>query len=230
MVAQAESRLCEFMAITVIVADGLPVVRQGMQTWLAKHAEFQPAGEAGGGRDVLRLVRQSPSDVLVLDWHLPDGTAPTVLEGIRRHWPRTRVVVTAKCSRQENVIEVLRKGAKAFILEQATEKTFVDAIRTVAKQEYYLGPPFSVRDLETFLKRAREPATDPLDSLTPREREVFQMVAEGNTSAAVARFLHVNVRTVEMHRARMMQKLDLGNQLEFFRFAANRGLLRLDES
>jgi two-component system, NarL family, response regulator NreC len=230
MAAQAQIELRDAMAISVIVADTLPVVRKGMQSWLQKHPEFHITGEAGEGRDIVRMIRQSPPDVLVLDWHLPAGSGPSVLEATRRFARQTRVVVNANYAHEEQVIDVFRKGTLGWILKKCAENEFVKALRTVATRKHFLGQPFSGPDLEDFLKKARDPATDPVDALTQREREVLHLVAEGFTSAAIAARLYISDRTVEMHRARMMRKLNIGNHFDFIRFAVKRGFLCLDDA
>jgi DNA-binding NarL/FixJ family response regulator len=127
------------------------------------------------------------------------------------------------------VLEALKNGATAYVLKGCKTEFLMQGLRLAAAGQSYLSPPFSDHPIETYLEKARSEAHDVHDTLTPREREVLQLAAEGNTNAEIAARLFLSSRTVEMHRSSMMRKLGLRNQTDLVRYAIKRGLLPSDQ-
>jgi DNA-binding NarL/FixJ family response regulator len=217
------------MTVSIVIADKFPAVRRGIRAWLAGHADLQVIGEAADGSQALRLVKRFQPDVLVIGVRLPGLNGPDVLGLVRKQSPRTRGVVYSGLPHEEQVVEALRNGALGYVLKRSPADVLVRAIRSAARGAYFLDAPFSEWPVETYLAKAKARPADPLDSLTPREKEVFHFVAQGHSSAEIARRLHLSPRTVEQHRAQLKRKLDLRNRTELIRFALRRGIIALEE-
>jgi DNA-binding NarL/FixJ family response regulator len=217
------------MAVSIVIADDFPALREGARSWLEKHTDFQVVGEAGDGRETVRLVSRHHPDVLITDTSMPGLSGLEVLSSIRESSPLTRAVVWAPQLQEDHLIAALRQGALAYILKTTSADILIRAVRSALRGNHYLDGAATQRPLEFYLKRAQTELRDPVAELTPREREVLHLVANGSSSAEIARHLHISPRTVEQHRARMMRKLHLRNQIELTRFALRRGILPWEE-
>lgn len=211
------------MAISVVLADDHPVVRVGIKSLLDNEPDLALVGEANDGLEAVRLVEKLHPDILLLDLVMPGLNGMDVLRIVARRVPRTRVIVFSMVTTEASVLEALQQGALGFVPKTRPPTEVVRAIHTVMAGQRFLSPPYSERGLTTKLNRAR--AADPHDSLTPREREVLQLAAEGNTSMEIARRLSISPRTAEMHRANLMRKLSIRNQTELIRYALRRGII-----
>jgi two-component system response regulator NreC len=217
------------MAVSIVIADDFPALREGARSWLEKHADFQVVGEAGDGQEAVRLVSRHRPDILITDTSMPGLSGLEVLASIRESSAQTRAVVWAPVLHEEHLVAALRQGALAYILKTTVADTMIRAVRSAVRGNHFLDGTCTQRPLEFYLKRAQAEARDPVAELTPREREVLHLVANGSSSAEIARHLHISPRTVEQHRARMMRKLRLRNQIELTRFALRRGILPWDD-
>ncbi|HEY1376095.1 MAG TPA: response regulator transcription factor [Gemmataceae bacterium] len=204
------------MPITVLLADDHAVVREGLRAILGAERDVKLVGEAADGQEALRQAERLKPDVLVLDLLLPGLNGFEVTRQMRRRSPRTRVVVLSIHADPAYVAEAVRAGATGYVAKDAQAVELLAAVRAAAAGERYLGPPLPEAALA-----GGEPA-DPYDSLTPREREVLQLTAEGFTGAQIAEKLFISRRTVETHRAHVMHKLGLRNQKEVVRYALQR--------
>lgn len=213
------------MKISIVLADDHGVVRDGLRALLEAQPGFAVVGEAGDGLESIRLVERLQPDVLVLDLMMPGLNGLEVLRIVGRRSPDTRVVVLSMSENEAFVLEALKNGASAYVLKGCKSACLVDAVRRAAAGQRYLSPPLSDRPIESYLEKAQTFSTEPHETLTPREREVLQLAAEGNTNAAIAARLFLSSRTVEMHRASMMRKLGLRNHAELIRYAVKRGIL-----
>jgi two-component system, NarL family, response regulator NreC len=210
---------------TIVVADDHHLVRQGLRMLLAAEPDFQIAGEAGDGLEALRLVKELQPDALVLDLMMPVLNGLEVTRRVSQRSPQTRVVILSMHANEAYVLEALRAGAAAYVLKESTSEELVRAVRAAVAGQRYLGPPLSELAIRAYVEKAKEAALDPYETLTDREREVLQLVAEGHTNAEIADLLVISPRTVETHRANMMHKLDLSNQGDVVRYALQRGIL-----
>jgi DNA-binding NarL/FixJ family response regulator len=216
------------MSVTVLLADDHPIVRQGLRRLLEAEEDFKVVGEASNGIEALQLVERLRPDVLVVDLVMPDLSGIEVLRQARQRSPATLSVVLSMQNSEAYVVEALRNGAMGYILKDTAPAEVVDAIRIIAKKHRYLSPSLSEHLIDALLQRTKETSTDPYEDLTPREREVLEMVAKGNTNAEIAAQLSISARTVELHRANMMGKLGLRNQVDIVRYAIKRGILALE--
>jgi two-component system response regulator NreC len=217
------------MTLSIVLADDHPVVRRGMRTLLESERDFAVVGEAGDGLETVRLVERLRPDVLILDLMMPGLSGLEVLRVLRQRAPRTRVVVLSMYSATAFVAEALKNGATAYVLKGSTEADLVRAVREAAEGKRFLGSPITEIAIGAYNEQAQAGPIDPHETLTTREREVLQLVAEGNTSPEIAARLHISPRTVENHRANLMRKLGLQNQSELVRHAVRHGLIPLEQ-
>ncbi len=210
---------------TILLADDHAIVRQGLRVLLEAEPDFTIVGEAGDGLEALRLLEKLQPAVLVVDVIMPALNGLEVTRQVSRRFPQTRVVVLSMHANEAYVLEAFRNGAIGYVLKCSTIADLVKAIREAIAGRRYLSPPLSDQQIESYAQKARSTQLDRFETLTAREREVLQMVAEGCTSAAIAHRLFVSPRTVEVHRAHLMRKLELHTQTDLIRYAIARGIL-----
>jgi len=215
------------MTIRIVLADDHAILRQGLKALLAEETDFQVLGEAGTGLDALKLVERLKPDVLVVDVMMPEMNGLEVTRQARERSPGLKVVVLSMHAREAYVMEAIRNGASAYVLKDSQARDLVQAIRDVMAGRRFLSAPLTDRLISDYFDRAQEVA-DPFDALTAREREVFQLVAEGLTSGDIGDRLSISARTVDVYRANIMHKLHLRGQTDLIRLALKRGILPED--
>ncbi len=205
----------------ILLVDDHAMVRQGFRMILAAQSDMEIVGEAGNGREAVELAEQLKPDVVVMDVAMPELNGIEATRRITASAPRTRILALSMYKDSVYVREILRAGARGFLLKDAIDHDLLAAVRAVASGEGYLSPAVS----EAVLSDYRRHVTDPLDLLSSREREVLQMVAEGKTNKDIATALNLSVYTVDAHRGRIMEKLNLHSVGELVRFAVRKGLI-----
>jgi two-component system, NarL family, response regulator NreC len=210
---------------TVVLVDDHNVVRHGIKALLQAEADIKVTGEAGTGIDAVQLVQQLKPDVLIVDLMLSDMSGLAVVRQAKKKSPKTASIILSMYGNDCYVVEALQAGAKAYVLKDSSAQELLRAVREVAAGHRYLAPPLSDRAIEAYLLRSEESKLDPYDMLSTREREVLHLSAQGLTSSEAASKLCISPRTVEVHRARVMQKLGLHNRTELIHFAIRRGIL-----
>ena len=215
--------------ITLILADDHRVVREGFRALLASEPDFRIIGETGDGLEALRLTEQLVPKVLVLDLMMPGLNGLEVARQLTHRAVPTRIVILSMHANEAYVLEALRNGAAAYVLKDSSAADLVRAVREAVAGRRYLSPPLSEPAIDTYLEKARKTGTlDIYETLTSREREVLQLVAEGHTTPEVAGKLFISPRTVETHRANLLHKLGLRTQTDLIRFALQRGILPME--
>jgi len=209
----------------LLLADDERVVRQALRCLLEREPDLHVVGETADGLETLRVVTRLKPDVLVTDAALPGLYGLEVTRRVRIEAPATAVVILARDISDWAVTEALRHGALGFVARHADVAELLRAVRAAARGRRYLGAPLSAQSIDTWLARAARARRDPYDSLTPREREILQLVADGLSSPAIARRLAISARTADTHRANLMRKLRLGNRAALIRYALSRGVL-----
>lgn len=214
---------------TILLADDHHIVRQGLRALLETEPSFKLVGEAGDGIEAVRLVERLRPNVLVTDVMMPGLNGLEVTRQVAKVAPQTRVIILSMYSNDAYVVEALKNGASGYVLKDAQSNDLVHAVREVAAGRRYLSAPLSEREIELYMRKIDDAPEDPYESLSNREREVLQLVAEGRTSAEIAERLFISPRTAEGHRANLMRKLTLSNHTELVKFALKRGILPLDQ-
>lgn len=215
--------------IRVVVADDHHLVRQGIRALLEKTGEIEVVGEADNGQHALELVHRLLPDVLVMDIAMPRLNGLEAVRRLQGLGIKTRVLILSMHSDTAMVRQSLRYGARGYLLKRAVSDELRLAVQAVNRGEVFLSPEVSGPLLASFpdLQLDSELA-DPLGRLTPREREILQLIAEGNTNAAIAKTLGISEKTVEKHRGSLMAKLPARDLAGLIRFAIKHGLIQLD--
>lgn len=204
-----------------MLADDHAVVRKGFQFILSAQPDFEIVGEASNGKEAVELALSLQPDVVVMDVSMPELSGIEATRRIGEACPKARVLALSMHRDSAYVREILRAGARGYILKDANESDLLGAVRAVSKGDGYLSPAVS----DAVLNDYRKHVTDPVDLLTGREREVLQHIAEGKTNKEIAVLLGLSVYTVEAHRGRVMEKLNLHSTGELVRFALRNGLI-----
>jgi len=210
---------------TAIIADDHEIVRRGLRSILQADGSCQVLGEASDGLMAAQLVEKHRPDILILDLNMPRLHGIEVLRQVRTSSPNTRVIVLSMHNDEPYVIEALRGGAMAYILKGSESLEIARAMTEVLAGRRFLSAPLSEWAISALLTKTAD-GSDPLQSLTTRERMVVQLAAEGMSNNEIAERLFISPRTSETHRTNLMRKLGLHTQTDLVRFAIRKGLLQ----
>jgi DNA-binding NarL/FixJ family response regulator len=209
------------MAITLLLADDHQLVRQSLIS-LLEHEGFEVLGEASDGRTAVRLVQELNPEIAVLDMVMPGLNGIDAARQIQRTSPRTKSILVTMYAERQYVVQALRAGIRGYVLKSQGARDLIQAIREVHNGAVYLSPKVSELAVDLSLGRAEAEA----DPLSPREREVVQLIAEGLTTKEVASVLGISVKTAEAHRINSMRKLDVHETASLVRYAVRQGLVQ----
>ena len=209
------------MLIRILLADDHVMVRQGLRV-LLEQAGMSVIGEASDGQEALRLAHEHTPDVAVLDLAMPSLNGLETARRLRETLPQTKIVLLTMHTEDPYVLEAIQAGAVGYVLKTQAMLDLVQAIQNVLQGEIYLSPRISRALVTAYLTRSDLPP----DPLTSREREVLQLIAEGETTKEIAWRLKLSAKTVESHRIRLMRKLDIHETATLVRYAIRRGLTR----
>jgi DNA-binding NarL/FixJ family response regulator len=209
------------MVIKVLLAEDHGIVRDGLRAILQREG-FEIAGEASDGMQAVALARDSQPHVAVLDFDMPHMNGITAAQELARVSPRTRTLLLTMYADRQYVLGALRAGINGFVIKSQASADLVQAIRIVHEGKPYLSPGISSTVVEAFTS----PDESPNPVLTPRERQVLQLVAEGKSTKEAARILSISVKTAESHRTRVMGKLDLHDTASLVRYAIREGFIQ----
>ena len=209
------------MPLRILLAEDEQIVREGIRA-LLEQAGFEVVGEASDGREAVRLAERLRPDVAVLDLAMPGMNGTTATLELARVAPETRTVVLTAKSGDEQVLAALEAGIKAYVLKTEALADLVRALHEVARGHTYLSPGISRTVVDAYLGRRRRPG----DPLTPREKEVLQLIAEGKSTKEIAQVLGISVKTAEYHRSRLMSKLELHETASLVRYAIRMGIVQ----
>lgn len=211
--------------VSILLADDHHVVREGLRALLQGEPDFELVGEASDGNEAITLVERLLPDVVVLDIKMPGQSGLEVARGLsKKPHVKTKVVMLSMYSEDAYVAQALRAGAMAYVLKEAKSGDLVEAIHAVVAGRRFLSAPLSERSIESYLEKSAG-TLDPYETLSPREREVLQLAAQGNSNPDISEKLGISPRTVETHRANLMRKLSLKNQTDLVRYAIGRGII-----
>ena len=210
---------------TVVLADDHEIVRKGVRSVLEAEKKFTVLAEVADGLAAVQAVEKHQPDLLFLDLSLPRLHGIEVLRQVRSASPHTKVLILSMHNDEPYVIEALRGGAMAYLLKGSDTAEILQAAREVLANRRFLSAPLSDWAISALVSKPAE-ATDPLATLSPREREVLQYAAEGLGNSEIAEKLFLSPRTTETHRTNLMRKLNLQTQTDLVRFAIRKGLIQ----
>jgi DNA-binding NarL/FixJ family response regulator len=208
------------MPLRVLLADDHQIVRQGFRSILEREG-FEVVGEAANGREAVTLTSTLHPDVVILDLMMPLLNGLDAGREILQAWPKTRTILLTMHTEEHQIVAALRAGFRGYVVKTQAADDLVLAIREVVRGEVYLSPGASRVFVDGYLAQTA-PSSDPL---APRERQVLQLVAEGNTSKEIATLLDLTVKTVESYRSRIMERLGIHDTAGLVRYAIRRGLI-----
>ena len=206
--------------IRILLADDHTIVRQGLKLILSSQPDVEVIGEAANGREVVELAEKLRPDIVLLDVAMPELNGIEATRRMMEQNGRIRILVLSMHKESVYVREILKAGARGYLLKDVIDTELLNAVRSVARGDGYVSPAVSGALLSDY----RQNVTDPADLLTNREREVLQLIAEGKTNKEVATKLNLSVYTVDSHRGKIMEKLNLHSTGELVRFAIKHGL------
>jgi two-component system response regulator NreC len=212
--------------VRVLIVDDHSIVREGVRMILTGQEDFEVVGEASNGREGVELVRRMKPDVVVMDISMPDMNGIEATAKIRGEMPNVEVLGLTMHEEDSYVFELLKAGAAGYVLKRAASEDLVNAVRAAHKGQAFLYPSVAKMVVQDFLQRAATQDKQNLDGLTEREREVLTLIAEGMTNQQIAGKLYISIKTVQTHRAHIMEKLNLHDRTELVRYAIRKGLIR----
>ena len=214
--------------IRVMLADDHALFRAGIRSLLESIEGVEIVGEARSGHEALSMVAQRKPDVLLLDVSLPELNGIEVAERLRDA-PGTRVLILSMFANEEYVLRSLRAGAAGYLLKDSTVVELEAALRSVANGGSYLSPAVSGHVLAAYVRRVGDDGVPAEPTLTPRQREVLQLIAEGYATKEIASRLNLSAKTVETHRAQLMERLGIHDVAGLVRYAIRAGIVSADE-
>ena len=214
--------------IRTIIADDHALVRAGIRALVERIDGIDVIAEAGEGNEALRLSRELKPDLILLDLTMPNGGGFQVLEEVTKEFPDIRVIVLTVHEAGEYAIRALREGAAGFLPKSAASIELEQAIQAVMSGEIYISAETSKRSMLDYGKGVTK--RDLLATLSPRQREVLRLIAEGLTTKQMAQAMEISVKTVESHRAQLMERLNIHDVASLVRYAITVGLIEVEES
>jgi len=212
--------------IKVLVVDDHAMFRQGICALVGSYEDLEVVGEAENGREAIEKVREFSPEVVLMDIAMPIMGGLEATRRIQKEAPNTKVLVLTQYDDSEYVLSLVRAGARGYISKTATASELISAIRAVNAGEFFLYPSAAKTLIEEYLRRAGG-EKDGYDRLTSREREILQLVAEGQTNREIADRLVIGVKTVLRHRTNIMEKLGFHNRTELIKYAISKGLIEV---
>ena len=217
--------------IRILIIDDHPLFREGIKSLIARNPGFEVVGEAGNGRKGLRMAKELKPDLVVMDISLPDKSGIDLTRDIRSLLPETYVMIVSMHSKIDYITEAFRAGASGYVVKDSAADRLIQGLKAVSRGEYYLDSSLShkvVKRLMEFPEKEAKIIDARYEALTRREQQVMRLLAEGFSTKEIAEKLFISPKTVENHRANIMNKLELHGAMELIRYAAKLGLIDLD--
>ncbi|MFZ5822016.1 MAG: response regulator [Chloroflexota bacterium] len=213
--------------ICILLADDHTLVRSGIRALLEAEPDFNVVGEAEDGRAAVTLACQLKPDVVLMDIAMPLLNGLEATRQLKQQCPETRVLVLSMHDNEEYIRQALEAGAMGYILKDAATRDLTSAIRSVHRGEAVLSPAITRLVIEDYLRWGGTRPQDEVDGLSPREREILQLIAEGYTNKQIAEILSISIKTVQAHRNSLMQKLDLHDRGELIKYAIQKKIIEI---
>jgi len=210
----------------IIIAEDHTILREGLKALLCSKSSYEIVGEAQDGNEAIRCVDKFKPNLILMDLSMPRMNGMDAIKEIKRQSPETKVLVLTVHKTEEYIMATLQAGADGYVLKDSTHAELEMAIQTVLTGKPYISPGISGKIIEGYLKgRKSSKLTSPWDTLTQRERGILKLIAEGYKNKEIADYLCISVKTVEKHRANLMEKLDLHNVSDLTAYAIEKGIV-----
>jgi DNA-binding NarL/FixJ family response regulator len=214
----------------ILLVDDHQIMREGLMSLMAGEPDLEVVGDASDGRQAVQMAKRLKPDLVVMDISMPGLSGIEATRQIIDELGRVRVLALSMHADPRFVAGALEAGAHGYMIKDCTSQELLECIRTVAGGGTYLSPQVAEVVVKGFVRRlGEETGTPPASVLTPREREVLQLLVEGYTAKAIAERIHLGVKTVETHRRNIMEKLGLKNMVDLIKYAMREGVVSLDE-
>jgi len=212
--------------VRIVIAEDHTILREGLRSLLSSNPSFEIVGEAEDGREAIKCVEKFKPDLILTDLSMPRMNGMEAIKEIKRESPTTKVLVLTVHRAEEYILATFRAGADGYLLKDSTHAELVMAVKKVLSGKHYISPEISEKVIEGYLDGRRTLKTkSSWETLTQREREILKLIAEGYKNKGIADDLCISVKTVEKHRANLMEKLDLHSIQALTAFAIERGLV-----
>ena len=213
-------------SIKILVADDHTIVRQGLARLLEEQPDLKIVGEATNGRKAVDLAKELKPDIVIMDIAMPRMNGIEAAKRIRKHLPKTKILILSMYSHEHYIQELLETGVSGYLLKDSSGRDIINAIHAAMNDETYLSPSISKVLVDSYLSPQKAfSKAERYKQLTNREREVFQLIAEGHSTRQIADILCVSISTVKSHRANIMEKLEIDSPVKLVHFAIQLGLV-----
>ena len=214
--------------ITVLIAEDHTIVRQGLSALINRQPDMRVIGESGDGKEAVEKTKRLRPDVVLMDIAMKHMNGLEATVGIKKMTPEVKVLVLTMYESEEYIFQILRAGASGYLLKDAAMSDLISAIKAVHRGESYLSPSISKKVIDDYIRRAELGEKAGInDPLSDREREILQLIAEGHTYDEIASALCISKKTVETHRANIMDKLNIHDKVGLVKYAIRKGLIKV---
>ncbi len=216
------------METKVLLVDDHAILRDGLRMVLEAQPQIRVVGEAGDGREAVELAEKLQPDVVVMDIAMPTLNGLEATRQIKRRWPQIKVVILTMHENQQYLTQIVKAGATGAVLKRSAGTELLTAVSAAAHGQTYFSPAIASMMLEDYRARLSEGDVEDPEILTEREREVLQLVAEGKTNQEIAGLLFLSIKTVQTHRAHIMEKLGVHDRTDLVKYAIRMGMVTPD--
>jgi len=212
--------------VRIVIAEDHTILREGLKSLLSSNPDFEIIGEAEDGREAIRCVEKFKPDLILMDLSMPRINGLGAIKEIKKRFSETKILVLTVHKTEEYILATLKSGADGYILKDSTHAELVLAVKNVLSGKHYISPGISEKVIEGYLEGKKTlKRKSSWETLTQREREILKLIAEGNKNKEIGDYLCISPKTVEKHRANLMEKLDLHNVQALTTFAIEKGLV-----
>jgi two-component system nitrate/nitrite response regulator NarL len=214
--------------VRILLVDDHPVVLSGLRNYFSSHPQFKIVGAASDGAEAIHKARETNPDVVLMDIRLPGLNGIEATRALRKEIPKAKVIALTMHNDKEHVLEIIRAGAKGYVLKDTSPSELIRAIVAVYNGDSFFSPGISRIVVDEIRKRPQRKRPDLISDLTPREEEVLRLIAEGNSNKETAEHLSIGIRTVETHREHIMEKLHIHSAVGLAKYAITNRIVKLE--